>query len=317
MAWIKRNLFIALSSAIGLILLGGAGFYVYTGWSEDSAAQEELTKAQSDLDVLQKKTPLPTRELVQQVKSSQEAMLAAQSKFNNVLSPATKTQALDEKSFKLTLDTALVQLQNSATNAGVRIGAPDYAFSFSALTTRLNFPTNYTARWLEQLQDVKELCGFIFASRVNILESIRRTAVSSDEQGTGGRSDYLSISLSTNQNIVSIPYEITIQGFSRELADLLNNIEHATNLYAIRTMDIQPGNGNIPTSGSGAYSPSSSAKTYSTSEPSAYSSAASTSSSTLVSEGLLRAVILVDLIKPLPAATDSTPTKTKTKAASH
>ena len=44
MAWIKRNLFFVIGGILAIGLLGAAGFYIYKGWSHNTAAFNELNE---------------------------------------------------------------------------------------------------------------------------------------------------------------------------------------------------------------------------------------------------------------------------------
>ena len=59
MAWIKRNLFFAIGGAIALLLLGGASFYNFQGWSHNSAAMDKLNEIYGTLKQLNDQKPAP------------------------------------------------------------------------------------------------------------------------------------------------------------------------------------------------------------------------------------------------------------------
>jgi hypothetical protein len=299
MVWIKRNLFLVLSAAIGLILLGGAGYFVYTSWDADRAAVEDLTQAKSELDTLLKKKPARTPELVREVKDSQKEVRAVLEKFKDVYAPAPQLPKVDEKNFKLTLDGTIAQLQSSASNAGVRLFMPDYAFSFSGLMTKLNFPSNGIPGWLVQLHEIKEICNIIYNAKANTLEAIHRVPVTIDESGS---SDFLACSSVTNDMIIRTPYEVVIQGYSREIADVMNGFLRSSNCFIVKNIDIGPsGNSGAAISAlTTVTSRRDRAYARRTAGPNPNPAAVNPSAPvTLVSENLLRAVILVDIVKPI------------------
>lgn len=301
MAWIKRNLFLVLSAAVGLILMAGAGYYFYSNWDADRTAIEELNQAKSELQTLQGKKPVPTKEIIQAVKDSQKDARAMLAEFKKVFAAPPEMPTMDEKTFKVTLDRTLSQLQASATNFGVTLMQPDYAFSFGAQTTKLNFPSNSIAPWLVQLEEIKGICGVVYNAKVNTFEGIRRVPVSSDEAALGS-SDFLSLTVVSNE-IVRVPYEIVVRAYSRELADMINGFLRSTNCYIIKVIDIGPSTGSTavtqaPTGG-GIVDPYANMRRRRPAATVANDTTPNPSAPvTMVSEGLMRVVILLEIVKP-------------------
>ena len=309
MVWIKRNLYLVLSAAVGLILLGGAGYFFYINWDADHAAVDQLTQAQTDLEALRKKKPVPTPEIIKQVKDTQAGVRAVLDKFKNIYTPVPEIKPVDEKTFKVTLDGTIAQLQTAASNANVHLAIPDYPFSFSGLTTKFSFASNGITGWLAQMQDVKELCGIVFDAKVNTLESIHRSQVIPEETSTGGATDFLTCSCVTNETVVRIPYEIVVQGYSREIANILNGFLRSSNCIIVKNIDIGPGTGTSAAlnAASSAANARDSLRSYAArARPGMpilggmpIASQNPNTPTTLVSEGMLRAVILLDIVKPI------------------
>ena len=44
MGWIKRNLFFVVGGVLALGLLGGAGFFIYTGWARNAEVSDKLNE---------------------------------------------------------------------------------------------------------------------------------------------------------------------------------------------------------------------------------------------------------------------------------
>jgi len=96
------------------------------------------------------------------------------------------------------------------------------------------------------------LLNFVYNSRVNSLESIRRPSISVDEASSGGQSDFLNLPIQTNGASLRIPYEVCVQAYSRELAELINGLSQPTNHFIIRNLDIGPAAGSSGAISTGA-----------------------------------------------------------------
>ena len=59
MSWIKRNLYFLIGSAVALVLMGVAGWYLYTKWGLNEKTLEDLSKDYAELDRLNKNNPHP------------------------------------------------------------------------------------------------------------------------------------------------------------------------------------------------------------------------------------------------------------------
>ena len=216
----------------------GAGYFLYSNLSDSSAASDELTGAAAELQTLQSKDPYPSREHIQEAKDQQKQAQELLGKFNTTFAPFPPVAKTSEKEFKSLLDRSIIQLQLAATNAGVGL-PPEYSFSFSAITSKLNFPPENIEPWIVQLQEIKALCDIVYRSKVDFFESLRRVPVG-DEQGGA---DYLGTTSVTNGNTVTTPYEIQFRAFSPEIAAVLEGFMHATNCFVIKNVDILPSTG--------------------------------------------------------------------------
>ena len=303
MVWIKRNLLFVLSAVVGLILMVGSGCFFYGNWSANRKAVEDFKRAQSELKALQNKKPFPTKEAIQEAKEAQKEVLDILYQFKAAFESAQETPSLDEKTFKSSVSGMLAQLQTLAVNSGVNLPQSDYAFSFSGLITKLNFPTNSIGPWVMQLHDVKSICSIVFNAKVNTLEGIRRVPVSTDEAAVGA-GDFLPLNIVTNENIARAPYEVVVRGYSREIADVMNGFLRSTDCFIIKNIDIGPASGaaGIAATQTGGASvdanmPSRRREGRSEGGTSVGSRSNSQAPVTMVSEGMLRVVIWLESVK--------------------
>src|SRR5258708_10736973 len=72
MSWIKRNLFFALGSLVALILMGLAGWFLYSKWSLNNDVLASLNSDYEQLKNLNKAVPHPGSGSVNNIKLAQE-----------------------------------------------------------------------------------------------------------------------------------------------------------------------------------------------------------------------------------------------------
>ena len=70
MAWIKRNLFFVIGGVLAIGLLGASGFYIYKGWSHNTAAFNELNEKYGALRDLATKKPSPGNDKVNNIETA-------------------------------------------------------------------------------------------------------------------------------------------------------------------------------------------------------------------------------------------------------
>src|SRR4051812_28799999 len=59
MSWVKRNLFFLIGSVIAFVLLGLAGFYLYSKWDLNNKVLDQLNQSYEDLKKLNANNPHP------------------------------------------------------------------------------------------------------------------------------------------------------------------------------------------------------------------------------------------------------------------
>ena len=242
MAWIKRNLIFVVSAAVGVLLVLGAAYYLYTGWSDNTQANEDFKAALGELETMQSKNPFPSKENIELAKADQQRVRDLLAEYQKTFIPFPAPPKTDEKEFKSLLSKTIAQLQMSATNAGVGLPMP-YYFSFSAIYSdkgeKIIFPAESIGPWMTQLEEIKTICDVLYHSKISFLEGLRRVPVAADDQGGGP--DYLQITSVTNQNFVMTPYEISFRAFGSEIAAVMNGFQQAKNCFIIKSIEVLPG----------------------------------------------------------------------------
>ncbi len=258
MAWIKRNLFFVVGGAVALMLLGGAGYYIYAGWTRNSTAFDKLNEIYGTLQNLAQQKPAPGNEKINNTQIAKEQEKLVRDLVNQSASyfkpiPAIPAgDSISSEAYAAALRVTVDRLQHAAESAGVLL-PPKYDFSFSAQRPLMKFAAGSLQPLATQLGEVKTICGILFATRINALDGIQRVRVS-DDDAAGPQSDYLDQHAVTNDLAVLTPYVITIRCFTPELARVLAGFASASNAFIVKSINVLPAGaaGAMPTEAAAA-----------------------------------------------------------------
>jgi hypothetical protein len=145
---------------------------------------------------------------------------------------------VDSAAFKNLLQTTISHLERDAEKAGVNL-QPKYDFTFTPQRKSLDFAADTLAPLAAQVAEIKALCEVLFDARVHALSGLRRVPVAKEDRGA---TDYLEgKKAATNALIGAVlaPYEIQFQGFTAELAAVLEGFYRASNCFIVRNIDVQ------------------------------------------------------------------------------
>ncbi len=226
MAWIKRNLYFLVGSAVALVLIGLAGWYLYAKWQLNGENLAKLEQDYAMLKDLNDKKPHPGNGKIDNIKTAieQTAELGgfkdkARGRFARIAPiPDLPKADLTDQSFATNFSRTISQLQRDATNASITVPA-DYSFSFQAQARKLSFAAGSLQTLSVQLGEVRALCDVLFQAKINAIESIRRERASPDDLTSSETGDYLPDKSQTNASVGAVlsPYELTFRCFSQEL----------------------------------------------------------------------------------------------------
>jgi hypothetical protein len=245
MDWIKRNLLFVIGSVVALVLLGLAGYYLYSGMAKNSAALEKLNAEYAELDRLNKQNPHPGNEKTDNIKAAKEqeqavrTFIAGTEKVFRRVPMIPDAANLDEQKFAAALRRTTDQLRRSAASAGVQL-TTNYYFSFTAEKDRIQFDKAGLASLATQLGEVKVICDVLFAARINALDNIRRERVSVEDRTAQQTTDYLDRTTVTNDIALLSPYEVSIRCFSSELAAILAGFASSPHGLMVRAINVEP-----------------------------------------------------------------------------
>lgn len=245
MSWIKRNLFFVVGSGIAVILLAGAGYYLFAQWTVNNENSKKLEEYYADLNRISGLQPNPGNEKVDNISIAKEqrhqvrAVIARTAEFFKpvpAIPPGTNVSAAD---FSGALRKTIDELTRNAASASVTL-QPKYDFSFAAQRPLVKFAPGSLEPLATQLGEVKAICDVLFKAKINMLYNLRRPRVSEDDL-KGPQSDYLETTSTTNELAVLNPYEVTFYGFSGELAAVLSGFGDDRHGFIVTTLNVEPG----------------------------------------------------------------------------
>lgn len=259
MAWIKRNLFFTIGSVIALLLLGAAGYYNFSSWSQNKAGMDKVQEAYNNLATDYNSQPSPGNDQVDNIKTAQEQeqqlrdwIKDAKTHFQAappIPNPPDGTVTTEE--FAGSLRRTIQNLQQEAMNENVEL-PPDYGFTFAAERNLVTFTPGSLNPLASHLGEIKALCEIMFDAKINALDSIQREVVS-DNDAAGPQSDYLADKTITTDQATITPYTITFRCFSSDLANVLSAMASSEHCFIVKGINVMPAGG--ATAGNGQFAP--------------------------------------------------------------
>jgi hypothetical protein len=247
MSWVKRNLYFLIGGIIALVLLGGAGWYLYSKWDLNNTNRANLNQAYSDLKALYDKNPNPGGENIKTAKEQRKELqdyMGRTQKYFQRIPPIPDLPKKTDRDFASALNRTIDQLRRDSTNASVTL-QDNYNFSFQAEKLKINFDQRGLEPLSAQLGEVKAICDILFQARINALDGLRRERVSGDD-ASGPATDYVGENATSNALAVLTPYEITFRCFSPELASVVAGFASSPYGLIVKTINVEVA-GTLPT----------------------------------------------------------------------
>jgi hypothetical protein len=239
MVWVKRNLGLVIGGAIAFVLLLFAGYFLWTKRGEDQAVTAELDTATSRYQELLNRPVHPGDDQgkvnnIEIAKSEVERLNKfldqVKSKFGRNNVPTN----ISNREFRALLDNTINELQRTADQLGITLPQKDYWFTFAPQKTAVEFKS--IDMLTHQLLDVKELCEILYQAKVQDVKGIRRVPASSDDNNS---QDFLTDKkATTNEVAIVTPYELKFQGFSGELARVMDRLLNAKRCFIVRSVAV-------------------------------------------------------------------------------
>ncbi|HKQ39772.1 MAG TPA: Amuc_1100 family pilus-like protein [Verrucomicrobiae bacterium] len=298
MLWVKRNLFLVIFGVIALGLLGWSIMFFMGKRAENAKLEEDLQAAKSQLEALYAKNPFPNETNI----SFATAEVARVRKDVNVVKEYFQPvpfEKVADKDFTVLLQNTIVDLQKRAQQLGIQLPEPDYAFSFKAQKNALTFAPGSFPTLPLQLAEIKALTEIIYDAKINRITNIKRMKVTTDDPE--GSPDYHAYTTHTNTftQTVSNPYQFEIHSFSGELAKLIEGLYKSKHGFILKSLEVTPA---PETAGAVAAVPKPvvpQPQPQPQPRPQAGPKPKPEAMKTVLNEKLLKAVLLVEVVKPL------------------
>jgi hypothetical protein len=268
MNWIKQNVGLVVGCVIALVLMCVAGLYMKSQIDKDSAITSELDQQRQLVKQLYTRDPHPGTAKVDNigaVKKEQErvhklALGPMESQFPGFEIPID----LSISSFKEILENTVSELQRDARYTGINLPSTDqgnYGFSFDDIRPRIDLEADALRPLTFQLYQVRELCSVLFESKIHGINAIKRLPVSDNDTSSGGSGGFGITSPTTpttsptstenyiedvatqdpNINAIMMPYQISFQCFSSELARVMDGFNKSNHYFRIKWLAVEQG----------------------------------------------------------------------------
>lgn len=236
----KDNVFTLLASVTAGACLLAATFYLAHTVRRDRAVTAQLQSATDALQSLAKRDPSPNRENIsaaeREGKRIGQFVQQVQTRFQSAPGP----EKLNSMELRGYIDNTVAELNLHAKHAGVEVPA-DYWFSFAAQKGTMAFSAGSLPLLAAQVADVRALCTLLFDTKVNALAWVKRVHI--DGQDALGSQDYLVGKPQTNRWTVTLPYELAFQGFSSDLAHVLDRLAQSPQAFVVTNIVVEHASG--------------------------------------------------------------------------
>ena len=239
MAWVKKNLFLLIGALISLAALGYAVFFVQAKKTADQEVTTQLDEAAEKYKQLITRKVHPGNEKVDNIQKAKDELVKMRAFMDEtreyLKGPEIGTN-VNNQIFRAQLDTSVSQMRRQAEEAGVALPNTNFWFTFTSYKTTVDFKGEMQGLAAE-LEDIKSIMRVLYDARVHSVAALKRGAVSEAEML--GTSDYLANRYPrTNDWAVSTPYEVTFQGFSSELARVMEGLANAKQCFVVKTVGV-------------------------------------------------------------------------------
>jgi hypothetical protein len=249
-----------------LVLLGVAGYFLYSKMQLSSEISTKLEEQQTEFETLVKRKPHPgNKKEDNNAAARQQAQKLEEFAANarKELVPVAYPTNLDSGQFNLLVISTLDELRRKAASTGTKL-PENCAFTFAPQQKSLQVETKDIPQLTRMLMEIKAIVGILFESKVLEIERIRRIPVAAQDTpgipGLGGAttSDYWTRKPTTNDLAIVVPYEFCFKGFSSELQSVLQGLAKSPHSFVLKNLIIETGDTNtldpfgMPTGGDGS-----------------------------------------------------------------
>jgi len=234
MPWVKRNLGLVIGGVVALALMALAGWYLWTKMQEDKEVTAQLEEQTQTFQNLLNRPVLLQGGKVNNIELAKEENKRLEDYLKQVRGKIGKREVptnITPREFRAMLDRTIYDLQRTAESLGITLPEKDYWFTFAPQKQAVEFKNPEMLTY--QLMEVKDLTEIMYQAKVHDVKRIKRVPASSDDNN---QNDFIDKKASTNDFVIVTPYELTFQGFSTELARVLEGLINAKNTFIVKSV---------------------------------------------------------------------------------
>ena len=238
MTWLKRNLFLVIGGAIVIVLLGGAGYFLWSQKLQADGVTGELAGLITELQTLTGRDPFPSPENIEATKVEQKRVTDLLDDSRRHFVPTSTHTNMDSATFKDLLENTIAELEKEAQRSGVSL-PEKYDFTFKQQRGKLDFTAADLLPLAAELADIRAICEVLYRARVHSLSGVRRVPVSQSDQGSTEFLTNLKASTNAVTRAAVRPYEFTFQGFTGELAGVLDGFCRSPHCLIVKNVNVE------------------------------------------------------------------------------
>jgi hypothetical protein len=238
MTWLKRNLFLVMGGVLAIALLGGAGFFLWSQKQQADGVTGELEGLITDLQTLTGRDPFPNSGNIDLTKVEQKRLADLLEDCRRYFVPASTYTNIDSATFKEVLENTIAELEKGAQRSGVSL-PEKFSFTFKPQRDTTVFTSTDLLPLTGELADIRAICEVLYQARVHSLSGIRRVPVGKSDQGS---TEFLTSLKATTNAVVGAgvtPYEFAFQGFSGELANVLEGFSRSPHCLIVKNVNVE------------------------------------------------------------------------------
>ena len=239
MAFVKKHLVLIIAAVVSLAVLGYAVFFVQQKKAADLEVTASLDEAAEQYRQLLSRKVHPGNEKINNIESAKQEVVRMRSfmdEMREYLKGPEIATNLSNQQFRAQLDTSIAELRRQADEAGVQLPNTNFWFTYTQFKTTVDFKGDIKGLAAE-LEDIKAIMKVVCDSRVHSLVMLRRAPVS--ESDNFGTTDYIPNRYPrTNDWAITTSYEVTFQGFSSELARMMEGLANAKQCFVVKSVGV-------------------------------------------------------------------------------
>ena len=245
--YLKRHLL----GIVGLLLAAGfvGGGFVLNGKMTASveAADAEYKSAVANRDKIQNSSLKVDRKNV-------DVLIDVKTEYTDFVANAGQVfgsklpTPLNSNDFLNYMVQSIALMNEQATNNLVNIPNDlltradlSFSFTFAPLMTQAEISEDKIPELQVQMEDIKNICEVLFNSRIQSIEQLQRTRVTTEDRKALANPNYLDTRQSyTNSISVVRPYRIKFRCLSNGIAKTLSGFAKQNTFYVVRTLEVTP-----------------------------------------------------------------------------